>query len=77
MFAKVKFFVDDPKHLEGIIEAVKSFDDLEGGRFSIEPDDVAYQASAAPLDAVRTWMFWLVVLLLVVLGAILYFTLTM
>nr|WP_122012664.1 FtsX-like permease family protein [Maliibacterium massiliense] len=77
LFSKVKFFVDDPKHLEGIIAEVKSFDDLEWGGFSIEPDDMVYQASAAPLDAVRTWMFWLVVLLLVVLGAILYFTLTM
>lgn len=52
-YQNVTFFVDDPKHLDEIIDQVKRMDAIDADSFRIAADDTMYKSTVDALNAIR------------------------
>lgn len=52
-YQNVTFFVDDPKHLDEIIDQVKHMDTIDVGSYQIAADDTMYKSTVDPLKSIR------------------------
>lgn len=60
VYGEVVFFVDQPGHLDSIMEQIKRMDGLDLDGLIFTPDDTAYLASVKPLRQIRVFAMVLI-----------------